>query len=281
MLVRRSRPAIVGAMLVLLVVGPTTYVEAATKATTKPTTPVPKSSAGDRPQAEGVALPDTVKFSRSINANAPLNVRASVRLSDDPKPYGFSGKVDPQSGTAVLLSKYDNTSGEFRVVGDLGYLKVGAADRTTYLADWISFEVRGTTVPLFGIIGRLVVARPALLTSVTSWKKLTAPAFVSPGLTRYRGMGNVTALALDKTQGFKPDVRVDIWVDDATFIRRIVWRIFPDDTAGAQGVTSTTTYTPGELLPLVAPKGRIADFAALVAASSGDTTPATADTTAG
>lgn len=277
--VRRARPAIVGAivvtplMLTFAIVGRPSYIDAATKTTTPS---APKSGSSDRIQAEGLALPDTVKFNRSVNAKTPLNVRASFRLSDDPKPYGFSGRVDPQTGTAQLFSKYDNKGGEIRLVGDLGYQKVDAADRETYLADWISFKVKGTAIPLFGIIGRTVVARPVLLSSVKSWKKLTAAAFVTPGLTRYRGLGNVTALALDKAQGFKPDVRVDIWVDDATFIRRIDWRIFPDDTPQAQGVTSTTTYAPGTPLPLVAPKGRIADFEALVAASNGDTTPATA-----
>ena len=93
-----------------------------------------------------------------------------------------------------------------------------------------------------------------------SWKSVSTDADRAAKLLHYRGTGSVAALALDQVAGFLPDVRVDVWVDDAQFVRRLDWRIFPDKTADAQGVTATMRYEPGTSIAPAKPKGRIADL---------------------
>jgi hypothetical protein len=245
------------------------------RATTSPTTT--PNVRGDRIVAERLDIAPKVLFNRALNAASPVKVRATIRLSDLEDPVGFSGGIDPSNGAASLTARFQGLSTTLRVLDDSGYLALVGEDKAKYLADWLSFDLTSSDVPFLGQIGALVIARPELLTSVGTWKKITTAEDRSAGLTRYRGTGDVQALALDKVAGFKPDVRVDLWVNTSMFVTRIDWRISPDTSADAQGVTATARYEPGDPISPVKPVGRITDFAKLVAASAtGDSTVPTA-----
>ncbi len=222
---------------------------------------------GDRIVAEGLDIAPKILFNRALNAASPVKVRATIRLSDLKDPVGFSGQVDPSSGAATLTTRFQGLSTSLRLLDDSGYLALSADDKATYLADWLSFDLTSSDVPFLGQLGRLVVARPELLTSVGTWKTITTADDRSAGLTRYRGTGDVQALALDRVAGFKPGVRVDLWVNRSMFVTRVDWRISPDSSADAQGVTATARYEPGVPISPVKPVGRIADYAKLIAAS--------------
>jgi hypothetical protein len=228
---------------------------------------------GDRIVADTLDISPKVRFNRALNAVSPVKVRATIRLSDLEDPIGFSGAIDPSSGTAALKARFQGISTTMRVLDDSGYLALLGDDKAKFLADWISFDLTSSDVPFLGQFGALVIARPALLSSVGTWKTITTAEDRSAGLLRYRGTGDVQALALDKVAGFKPGVRVDLWVNKSMFVTRIDWRIFPDTSEQAQGVTATARYEPGDPISPVKPVGRITDFAKLIAAS------ATTDTT--
>ena len=235
-------------------------------AAASPTTTAPKVR-GDRIVAEDLDIAPKILFNRALNSATPVKVRATIRLSDLKDPIGFSGQVDPSNGTANLSARFQGLSTSLRVLDDSGYLALSADDKAKYLADWLSFDLTSSDVPFLGQLGRLVVARPELLTSVGTWKTVTTVEDTSAGLSRYRGTGDIQALALDKVAGFKPGVRVEVWVSKALFVTRIDWRISPDTSADAQGVTATARYEPGNSISPVTPVGRITDYAKLLAAS--------------